>query len=131
MLSPDQVIKIAYDLSRAQTLLRLFHWLGTNTYSSHTVIGNLYTFLDTKVDTIIEIIGAKVTPEQATVKPHDTRDFWIIPETEIHNFLKEYTGILTELANTYGDVFKESFLQNIIDEMVGEIQHSIGLLKYK
>ena len=131
MLSPEQVIKISYDLSRAQTLLRLFHWLGTNVYSSHTVIGNLYTFLDAKVDTIIEIISANTTPEQVTIKSHDKREFWVIPETEIHNFLKEYIDILNGMAGVYGGEFKESFLQNIIDEMVGEIQHSIGLLKYK
>ena len=131
MLSPAQIVEIAYDLSRSQTLLRLFHWLGTNTYSMHTVVGNLYTVLDQKVDTIIEIIGAKTTPEQTQTVGQDSRKFWVIPETGIHDFLHEYSQILKGMSSKYGDVFTESYLQNIIDEMVGEIEHSIGLLKYK
>ena len=131
MLTPEQVVKIAYDLSRAQTMLRLFHWLGTNTYSMHTVIGNLYTVLDQKVDTVIEIISANTKPAESTVLKKDTRELWVIPESGIHDFLKEYIDVLQNMSKEYGGVFKESFLQNIIDEMVGEIHHSIGLLKYE
>lgn len=110
-----------------QQYIRIYHWT-TPIYNKHVVSGQLYEKLDALIDKFVEtFLGKnKLTFEPYTITVSSNKDIVLF----LNNF-KRFLITDVELALNSKSVMKNTDLKNIRDEMLGEINQSIFLLKLK
>jgi len=108
-----------------QQHIRIYHWT-TPIYNKHVVSGKLYEKLDELIDKFVEtFLGKnKLNAEPFTINV--SSDINII---SILNRFKQF--LITDLELALNSGMKNTDLKNIRDEMLGEVNQSLFLLKLK
>ena len=109
-----------------QQQLRLFHWT-TKIYNHHIVSGELYEKLDKIVDQFIETMLGKYELSINTVtiktKQVDQKGLLVVMNQFKHYLLNDIDKLLEQMDN--------NDLKNIRDEMVGDVNQFIFLIRLK
>ena len=110
-----------------QQYIRIYHWT-TPIYKKHVVSGQLYEKLDSLIDKFVETFLGK---NKLTFEPFTIT---VSSNTNIISSLNSFKRFLLtdlELALNSNSAMKNTDLKNIRDEMLGEVNQSIFLLKLK
>jgi hypothetical protein len=108
-----------------QQHIRIYHWT-TSIYNQHVVSGQLYEKLDELIDKFVETFLGK---NKLTFEPFAIT---VSSNTNIVSLLNRFKQFLiTDLELALNSGMKNTDLKNIRDEMLGEVNQSIFLLKLK
>jgi len=110
-----------------QQYIRIYHWT-TPVYNQHIVSGQLYEKLDALIDKFVETFLGK---NKLTFEPFTIT---VSSNTNIVSSLIRFKQFLItdlELAMNSKSIMKNTDLKNIRDEMLGDVNQSIYLLKLK
>lgn len=110
-----------------QQHIRIYHWT-TSIYNQHVVSGKLYEKLDKLIDKFVEtFLGKnKLTSEPFTIKVSNDINIVLLL-----NRFKQFLITDLELALNSKSIMKNTDLKNIRDEILGEVNQSLFLLKLK
>lgn len=110
-----------------QQYIRIYHWT-TRVYNQHVVSGQLYEKLDALIDKFVEtFLGKnKLTFEPFTITVSSNKNI-------VSSLIRFKQFLITdlELALNSKSIMKNTDLKNIRDEILGEVNQSIYLLKLK
>ena len=110
-----------------QQYIRIYHWT-TPIYNQHVISGQLYEKLDELIDEFVEtFLGKnKLTFEPFTITVSSNTDI-------VSSLIRFKQFLITdlELAMNSKSIMKNTDLKNIRDEMLGDVNQSIYLLKLK
>jgi hypothetical protein len=101
-------------------LLRVYHW-NTESYSRHVASGSLYEKMDSLVDQFIETYQGQFGRIRS--RPFKL-NVSVLSDKEAVQFLKTFANLLITMKVPSSD------LQNIRDEMLGEVQRTIYLFSF-
>jgi hypothetical protein len=105
-----------------QQNIRLYHWT-TKIYTQHVVSGQLYEKLDQLIDKFIETLMGKKDISFTKIIVSTKK----MTKDDMFNDLKNFNNYLLKLKFEKND----SDLQNIRDEILGDINRFMFLLKLK
>lgn len=107
-----------------QNEVRLHHW-GTQSYSAHKALGNLYTGLDPLLDTFVEtFVGAKGKEQLKNINSLQLNGSYKINLNTVIESFEDY--LQNEIEKEIGS--DQTALLNIRDEMLALVQQTKYLL---
>jgi len=106
-------------LMQSQDVAKLCH-LNTKSYAEHMALGGYYDKLNDLTDDLIETYQGSL--------PNSGRVNIVVPSSEYCNFQMHLTSLRQYISSHRYTVFKESHLQNIVDEIVALIDKTNYLL---
>jgi len=110
-----------------QQNIRLYHWT-TKIYNQHVITGQLYSKLDELIDKFVETYLGKneIVYDTLTIKSQS-----LSPKNFINCLKKFKQFLISDLEMILTTNMKNTDLKNIRDEILGEINQFIFLLKLK
>ena len=108
-----------------QQHIRIYHWT-TSIYNQHVVSGQLYEKLDALIDKFVEtFLGKnKLTFEPFTITVSSNTNI-------VSSLIRFKQFLITDLDLALKSGMKNTDLKNIRDEMLGDVNQFIFLLKLK
>ena len=108
-----------------QQHVRIYHWT-TPVYNQHVVSGQLYVKLDNLIDKFVETFSGK---NKLTFEPFTIT---VLTNKNILSILSRFKQFLiTDLELALQSGMKNTDLKNIRDEILGEVNKFVFLLKLK
>lgn len=102
--------------------IKLFHW-SVMKYSVHVALDNLHSKLSDNIDKFIECFIGRYNNQPLTLFTITTTA--TSDRNNIHNYLENQREYLKKIRNHLN---KSTDLQNIIDEMIGNINQTLYLI---
>lgn len=109
--------------------VKLYHW-KTRSHSQHKATDELYSNLNSTIDTFVEIMLGKTG---SRINLTGTKSMPVLDYTDISGFKKEvelYKNYLIGLSTEF-DAKNDSDLLNVRDEMLGHLNQFTYLLTFK
>jgi hypothetical protein len=111
--------------------VKLYHW-KTSSYAQHKATDELYSNLNTNIDTFVEIMLGKTG---GRVNLTGQKSLPLLDYTNVNDFKREvhkYKDFLINMTNDSGlNITNNSDLLNVRDELLGNLNQFTYLLTFK
>lgn len=112
-------------------MVKLFHW-KTSIYATHKATDELYTKLNSNIDSFIEILLGKSGSRIDLMSNKNIKLIDLTSESELKNKIEEFKGYLVGLdENKAMRSMSNTDLYNIRDTILGDMNQFLYLLTFK